>query len=371
MQGLSAIINLTIKELRSIRSDRVMLFLIFYVFTVATYIVADAISTEIKVLSVAVVDEDRAVLSSRLTGAIQPPLFRTPALVPPLKAEDGLRHGHYVLSITIPPGFERDLRAGRSATLLIETDATAVAHAGNGVNDLQQLIAIEAQSYFAPASVSDLVNVVVRNQFNPNLTSNWFSAVMQLMNSITIITLILSGSSMIRERERGTIEHVLVMPVKPYEIVLSKLFATGAVILASAMLSLVLVVNLLIGVPLSGSLFLYTVGTALYVIAVASLGLLLSSFTRSMGQFGLLAIPVIIVMILLSGGMTPMESMPRWLQLAMNTISPAPHFVRFTQSVLYRGSSFDLVAGEMAAIAAMAVVALAVVLVRFRKVLAG
>nr|WP_325265910.1 ABC transporter permease [uncultured Rhizobium sp.] len=370
--GLSNIARLAFKELRSIRSDRVMLFLIFYVFTFATYLVADAISTEIRDLSTVAVDEDQSELSRRLIGAVQEPLFRQPEVVDPASAAVGLKNGRYVLAMTIPPDFERNLRQGKSATIFIETDATAVAHAGNGVNFLQQVIAAETRAYLSPAAhAGGSVNVVVRSRFNPNLTSSWFSSVMQLMNSITILTLILAGASMIRERERGTIEHVLVMPVRPHEIVFSKIIANGLVILLSAVLSLVLVVHQLVGVPLSGSLSLFVGGTALYVLVVASIGLLLSSFTQSMGQFGLLAIPVIIVMILLSGGMTPMESMPEWLQLAMNVISPAPHFVRFIQTVLYRGGGFGLVAGEIAAMGLMAAVALIIVLVRFRKVLAG
>ena len=82
--------------------------------------------------------------------------------------------------------------------------------------------------------------------------------------------------------------------------------------------------------------------------SVASLGLMLASFTHNMGQFGLLTIPVIVIMILLSGGITPLESMPDWLQLVMRTISPSPHFVSFAQSVLYRGAGLDLVIGQLA-----------------------
>ncbi len=125
------------------------------------------------------------------------------------------------------------------------------------------------------------------------------------------------------------------------------------------------------GVPIEGSLALYAGGAALYVVAVASLGLMLASFTQNMGQFGLLVLPVIIVMFMLSGGITPLESMPGWLQVVMRLISPSPHFVAFAQSVLYRGAGLSLVVWEMAAMAAMSVVALAIVLARFRKVLAG
>ncbi|RWR51462.1 ABC transporter permease [Sinirhodobacter ferrireducens] len=366
-------LRLTGKELRAIRRDTVMLVLIFYVFTVATYMVADAISTEINDLAVAVVDEDQSTLSHRLTDAIQPPLFKHPVSLTPAQAEQALKYGDYILVVSFPPKFESDLLSGHAATLSIDVDATAVAHAGNGAAFMQELLAGELSTFFTPnGSAASLVDVVFRNRFNPNLTSKWFTSVMQLMNSVTILTLILAGASLIREREHGTIEHVLVMPVRPHEIVFSKILANGAVILGASVFSLLVVIQWLIGVPLAqGVLPLFIAGTAIYVIAVASIGLLLSTFTHTMGQFGLLIIPVIIVMILLSGGMTPMESMPGWLRVLMQLISPAPHFVAFTQSVLYRGAGLALVAWEIAAMAAMAAMALAVALARFRRVLAN
>jgi ABC-2 type transport system permease protein len=372
MRSLRNILWLTGKELRAIRGDRVMLVLIVYVFTLAVWMVADAAKTEVDHLSVAVVDEDRSPLSRRLAQSIQPPLFAPPAEISPAEAEAGQRDGRYVLVLSIPPDFERDLHAGHSATLQLLVDATAVAQAGSGATFLREAVAQELQSALTPGAAStDLIEVVFRNDFNPNLTSKWFTAVMQLMNNVTILMLILSGASMIREREHGTIEHVLVMPVRPHEIVAAKILASGSVILTASLLSLVVVVQGLMAVPVAGSLLLYAAGAGLYVVAVASLGLLLASYTRTMGQFGLLVIPVMVLMILLSGGMTPLESMPEWLQVVMRTVSPAPHFVSFAQAVLYRGAGLALVWPEMARIAAMAAVAVSIVLWRFRKVLAG
>ncbi|WP_286789861.1 ABC transporter permease, partial [Thioclava sp. UBA3469] len=306
----------------------------------------------------------------RLIDAIREPLFEPPVLLSPAAAAKAQLDGKYVFVVTIPPGLEHDMRAGQGGTVLILSDATAVAFAGNGATYLTQVLAQAAENYLAPGEPgSDRVDVVFRNRFNPNLTARWFSSVMQLMNNVTVLMLILSGASLIRERERGTIEHVLVMPVRPHEIVLSKIFATGMVVLFASVLSLVVVVEWAMGVPVAGSLALYIFGAALYVIAVGSIGLMLASFTRNMGQYGLLAIPVIIIMFLLSGGMTPLESMPEWLQWTMRLISPAPHFVAFAQSVLYRGSGLTLVAGDLVAIVVMSAVALTLVLIRFRKVL--
>ncbi|MEZ5684668.1 MAG: ABC transporter permease [Paracoccaceae bacterium] len=370
MQSLRNIVHLTLKELRAIRRDKVMLVLIAYVFTVAVWLVAEAGSTEVRDLSVAVIDEDNSPLSLRLSDAIRPPLFAPPVRLSPEAAGQAQLRGDYVLFVAIPPGFERDLRKGRAAEVQILADATAIAFAGNGASFMAQVLSQSARDYLAPGSTeTSLVNVVFHNRFNPNLTARWFTSVMQLMNNVTVLMLILSGASLIREREHGTIEHVLVMPVRPHEIVLSKIFASGLVILLASLASLLVVIHAMMGVPVSGSLALYALGAALYVIAAASIGLMLASFTHNMGQYGLLAIPVIIVMILLSGGMTPLESMPEAMQLVIRLLSPAPHFVGFTQSVLYRGAGLSTVLPELAAMATMAGLALMLVLARFRKIL--
>ncbi|WP_146345713.1 ABC-2 transporter permease [Phaeobacter marinintestinus] len=370
MRNLLNTLRLTMKELRAIRGDTLMIVLIIYVFSAAVWLVSQAASTEVRDLSVAVVDEDHSQLSARLIDSIQAPLFTTPILLSPKEADQAQLDGKYVLVVSIPPRFERDLRAGKEATVLLLADATAVAFAGTGSTYMAQLLAQEITEYLTPGeSDSSLVDVVFRNRFNPNTTAMWFSSVMQLMSNVTVLMLILSGSSMIREREHGTIEHVMVMPVRPHEIVLSKIAATGLVILVASVLSLIIVVEGLMGVPVSGSLALYVLGAGLYVVAVGSLGLMVASFTRNMGQFGLLVIPVIIILYLLSGGVTPLESMPDWLRILMQWVNPATHFVSFAQSVLYRGSGIELVYPELLAIAAMASVAVALVLVRFRKIL--
>src|SRR5262249_62199183 len=181
----------------------------------------------------------------------------------------------------------------------------------------------------------------------------------------------LTGAALIREREQGTVEHLLVMPVVPAEIMLAKMFANGLVILVAAMLSLQFVVHWWIGAPIAGSIFLFLLGAALYAPVVAALCILLATLSTTMGQFGLLAIPVLMVTQLMSGSSTPMESMPVWLQYVMRTISPTPHFVSFSQAVLFRGADLSLVWRPMVAMAIIGVVYYFVAQTRFRKVIFG
>ena len=138
------------------------------------------------------------------------------------------------------------------------------------------------------------------------------------------------------------------------------------------MLSLQFVVHLWIGAPIAGSIVLFLVGAALYALVVAALGILLGTLSTTMGQFGLLAMPVLMVTQLLSGSSTPMESMPVWLQHVMKTISPTPHFVAFAQAVLLsRRRSVPLVWRPLLAMLIIGSVYFAFAMSRFRRVIFG
>jgi ABC-2 type transport system permease protein len=213
--------------------------------------------------------------------------------------------------------------------------------------------------------------VVIHARFNPNLDSSWFNSVMQVNNSITMLTVILTGAALIPEREQGTVEHLLIMPIVPTEIMLAKIVANGLVVVVAASLSLLIFVRWGLKVPIVGSVMLFLSGAALYAFTVAALGILLGTVAATIGQFGLLAIPVLVVMQLLSGSCTPLESMPVWLQYAMQLISPTPHFVSFSQAVLYRGADLSIVWLGLAAIAAIGSVYFGFCLARFRSVIFG
>jgi ABC-2 type transport system permease protein len=367
------IYRLAWKELRSIRADPMMLILVAYTFSLAVYTVATGASTEAKDLTVGVVDEDRSDLSRSLLTALNPPLFKRSVVIAADQIDADMNNGRLIFVLEIPPDFQSDLLAGRQASLQLNVDATAMAQAGNGALYIQTIIAQEIANFQAGREItlSAPVNVVVHAKFNPNLYAYWFSSVMQVVNNITMLAVILTGAALIREREQGTVEHLLVMPVVPTEIMLSKIIANGLVILIAAILSLNLVVEWWLKVPIAGSLVLFGAGATLYALTVAALGILLGTIATTMGQFALLAAPILLIMQLLSGGVTPMESMPVWLQYVMQTISPTPHFVAFAQAVLYRGADLPIVWPLLAAMAVIGSIYFAFALFRFRRVIFG
>jgi ABC-2 type transport system permease protein len=370
---LANISRLVIKELRSIRADPTMLILVVYAFSISVNTVATGSVTEATNLSVGVADEDGSDLSRQIAEALVPPTFQRPVHIRTADIDREMDQGNLLLVVEIPPNFEADIRSKRQTSLQINVDATVVAQAGNGAGYLRTTISNEIQRFLSGREGSKIspINLVIRAKFNPNLKTAWFSAMTQVINQITLLTVILTGAALIREREQGTVEHLLVMPVVPAEIMLAKMVANGLVILVAAMLSLQFVVHAWIGAPIVGSLLLFTLGAAIYALVVAALGILLGTLSTTMGQFGLLAMPVLMVTQLLSGSSTPMESMPVWLQYVVQILSPTPHFVAFAQAVLFRGADVTLVWPSLLAMLIIGSAYFVIALSRFRRVIFG
>ena len=367
------IFRLVIKELRSIRSDPTMLILVVYAFSISVNTVATGAVTEATNLSVGIADEDGSELSRQIAEGLARPTFQPAVQIRASAIDEKMNNGELLFVVEIPPNFQANVLAQRKTEIQINVDATAVAQAGNGANYLKTAISNEVQHFMNARGIAggSPINLVVRADFNPNLKTAWFSAMTQVINQITMLTVILTGAALIREREQGTVEHLLVMPVVPAEIMLAKMFANGLVILVAAMLSLQFVVHMWIGAPIAGSIWLFLLGAALYALVVAALGILLGTLSTTMGQFGLLAMPVLIVTQLLSGSSTPMETMPVWLQYVMRTISPTPPFVSFAQAVLFRGADITLVWRPLVAMLIIGSVYFFFALSRFRRVIFG
>lgn len=372
MRGGLNVLRLGIKELYSLARDPVLVGLILYTFTIAVYTVTNGVRTEVRNAAIAVVDEDRSALSSRIVGAFLEPQFQAPVLIDLDELDPAMDEGRFSFVLDIPPGFQADLLAGRTAVLQLNVDATAMTLAGNGAAYIQNIVQEEILRFAGrgQAEVEPPVTLEVRARFNPNLEASWFLAVMQIVNNLTILAIVLSGAAVIREREHGTIEHLLVMPVTPLQIVLAKIWANGLVIVFAAILSLQFVVQGVLAIPIAGSIGLFALGAAVYLFALTALGILLSTVATTMPQFGLLSIPVFVVLNLLSGATTPLESMPEAMQLVMQ-LSPATQFVSFSQAVLYRGAGTEIVWPELLAMVAIGAVCFAFALARFRATMSA
>ena len=368
---LSNVLRLGFKEFASLRRDKVLVFFIIYSFSYAVYSVATGINTDVANALVAVVDSDHSALSARIQDGLLKPYFRRPELIDRSDVDRLMDRGAYTFVLDIPPHFEADVLRGRVPSVQLNIDATAMTQAGVGSGYVEAIIRQETQTYLGSRGVEAQLPIVAvsRTFFNPNLDGVWFHSVMAVVQNVTMLSILLVGAAVIREREHGTIEHLLVMPIRASEIAAAKIWANGLVILVAAGLSLVLVVESVLKVPVAGSISLFLGGTAVYLFAVTSLGMLLATIASTMPQFSLLAIPVFLMLNMLSGGVSPLEGMPGPLQVAIQ-VSPTVHYVRFAQSVLYRAASFDVVWLQLAVLAVLGSAFLAGALARFRTMLA-
>jgi ABC-2 type transport system permease protein len=368
MRVLENIFWLGTKELRSFFRDFVLLGFVIYSFSLAIMAQAHSYSQEVHNASIAVVDEDRSELSRRIARAFLPPYFQTPQPLAERNIVPLMDVGKYTFVVDIPPNFERDVLGGRSPAVQLDVDATMMVQGGLGADYAQQIIMTEIQNFLsqeesAPATP---VNLDVRILYNPNLTTAWFTSVMGIINSISMLAIILAGAAVVREREHGTMDHLLVMPLTPFEIAMSKVWANGLVITGAVGISLYLVVRGLLGVPIAGSIPLFLFGVAVYLFFACAIGIFIGTEARSMPQLGLLYLLIYLPMNMLSGSNTPLESMPPWLATAMEA-SPSTHFVSFAQSILYRGAGLDVVWPQFLFVAVVGGLFFLLAIMRFRS----
>ena len=368
MQSLANIFWLGTKELRSFLRDFVLLGLVIYSFSLAIMAQAQSSSQEVHNASIGVVDEDHSELSRRIAHAFLPPYFQRPQPLTEQEIVPAMNAGKYTFVVYIPPQFEVDLLGGRRPQIQLDVDATAMVQAGLGAGYAQQIITTEIDDFLSRAEGGPLspVNLVVRIAFNPNVETSWFTSVMGIINSITMLAIVLAGAAIIREREHGTMDHLLVMPVTPFQIAVSKIWANGLIILVAAGASLYLVVRSLLGIPIAGSIPLFLLGVAVYLFFATAIGVFLGTVARSMPQLGLLFLLVYLPLAMLSGSNTPLESMPPWLATILQ-VSPTVHFVSFAQAILYRGADFAVVWPEFLMVALSGGFFLGLALLRFRR----
>ncbi len=368
MIRISHVYLLGTKELWSILRDPIMLVLIGYGFSLLIYIAATSIPDTLNKVPIAIVDEDRSPLSTRIISAFQPPEFQPPYLVDLNEVDAGLDAGYFTFSLDIPPNFQRDVLAGKSPTIQLNVDATRMSQAFSGAGYAQQIVTDEVNAFIQHYRQAPLeqVELAYRIRFNPNMSQKWFGSINELIEMVTMLSIILAGAALIREREHGTIEHLLVMPMTPAEIMLAKVWATGLIVLVASTLSVIFVVKDWLGIPIEGSVWFFVLLTGLYLFSTTSMGIFMATIARSMPQFGLLMMLVMMPMLMLSGGVTPRESMPVAAQVLMEFM-PSTHYVSGTQAILYRGAGLEVISLEILSLLAIGLVFFTVSLLRFRQ----
>lgn len=363
-----------LKELIQLGRDSLLVFAIAYLFLFDIYM-AGNVGMNLKNAVVAVHDADHSAASRELIYRFRPPYFKLGGEV-----ADG-REGQRLLDtagalvvLDIPPRFEHDLLTCKPTAVQVQVDAANTVLGFLAANYSAQII---GQYGFDQAlarlgvSASALENVpMIRDEhrvwYNPNQKDAWFMPLSELLVVITIMAIMLPAAAAVREKERGTIEQLLVTPLSPIQILLPKVVAMTLVILLGTAASLLFVLHGVFDFPMKGSLALFFTVTALYTFTTAGLGLYISTIARNLAQAALLAILVLLPMIFLSGAWTPPEAMPAGLREAM-VLSPLYYFIEMGYGILLKGAGLDILWDSLLGLALLGMTIFGLGVWRFRR----
>jgi ABC-2 type transport system permease protein len=367
---------LALKELKQLWRDRALFGFVIYVFTLNIVLAAGGASFELNRVPVVVNDADHSQAARDLAYRFQPPYFALlGAVQDPAQVMRMLDREQARVLLDIPHDFAQTLREGtQPATVQLLVDAS---HANSGYLAASYAAAITngfagewSQRSLARAGIEASAIPHVENRIrlwhNADLNEPWFHTIAELTTMMTVVCILLPAAALVREKERGTIEQLLVSPLSPLQVMLAKVLAMELVMLLGVAVALFGIMQPIYHVPAKGSLTLLFALTAIFAFTNAGLGLAAATFARNSGQTGLLVMLIVMPIICLSGTWTPLESMPEWLRAAM-TLSPLRHFVDIVYSILLRGAGLSVLWESVLAMIALGAVLFAIGLVRFRR----
>lgn len=365
---------LSLKEIRQLLRDRALFIYTVYIFTANIIIAAGGASNELRDSPVRVHDADRSAASRELIYRFQQPRFRLAGEAgSPAEALRLLDRGETQMVLDIPPDFSALLQRQQPAHVqsLIDTSQANTGYLASsyGARIVARYAEDRARRNVIRAGGDPRNLPAIRNElrvwYNPDLNDKWFNTISELLTMVTVACILLPAAAMIREKERGTLEQLLVSPLTPLQIMLSKLLSMMLVMLCGTAVAIFGIMQPLYHVPFVGSVPLFFLLAALYAFTNAGLGLVAATYARNSAQVGLVVLLMVMPIVMLSGTWTPMESMPAWLR-ALMYLSPLRHFIEVAYGILLRGAGFGLLWDSVAAMAAIGIALFALGLARFR-----
>ncbi|GER92896.1 ABC transporter permease [hot springs metagenome] len=357
------LLSLIQKEFAQILRDRALLFILAWAFTGAIYTAGHGMSMEVKMFPTIIFDMSKGTASRELISRVQMPYFKVLSYIQrEEEITEWLDSGRASMAIVIPPDFQRRINGREDAKIQVITDGTISMSATIATAYLAQIASsysmeiMEKQGRFTRAAFENLpiIDERLRVEFNPNNLSSWFTSLLELLNMFTMVSLLLTAAALVREKEYGTLEQLLVSPARLGEIFISKIIPTIVIVLCLSILSIFLVLKPIFNVPIRGSLLLFYSIAAIYVFTMSSLGIAIATVARNLSQAMMIMLLILAPMLFLSGAWTPPEAMAPWMQWASH-ISPMRYFIDFGYSVLFKGNGIAYVWKDVAGIIIMGI----------------
>jgi ABC-2 type transport system permease protein len=367
---LRQVAALVVKEWRQLLRDTALAGFVVFIFTVDILIAAGAPALDLQAAPIGLIDRDASTASRELAGRLRAPYFDVRAVADDeQQVARALERGQLRAVLIVPHGFERALVRGETAQVQLVVEA-ADSNLGYLVASYtERILAPLAAEFASPGATAEAlpeVRLQTRFRFNPALTEAWYSTISELLTMLTVASILLPAAALVREKERGTIEQLLVSPLSPLQIVLAKVLAMAGVVLIGSLVAVGLVMRVLLGVPIAGSAPLFFALVALYAMTASGLGIVAATYARSSGQVGLIVLLLVMPIIMLSGTWNLRESMPDWLQAAIY-LSPLRYMVDIAYGVLLKGADLATVAKPAAFMVMLGLAFLVVGTARFRR----
>ena len=342
---------MVLKELVQLLRDVPLMLFMVYTFTVNVYLNGSAGGIDLQRASLVVHDDDHSATSRELIYRLRSPYFVLTSEVD--RPDEGLAMldaGTAAVFVDIPPQFEQSLERRDAASVQLQIDSTMTVQAYLAASYAEQIAAeyaveLASQRPEMPESVPQ-IHHDRRLWFNPNENHLWFTPLAELLNVITVFCVLLPAAAMAREKERGTVEQLMVSPLSPTQIMAPKVIGMTIVILIGTCLSIGLIIRPVFHIPLRGSLTLFLAVSALYVTTMTGLGIVAGTIARNMGQVGMLAMLILLPVIILSGTFTPPEGKPPWLT-GVSMLVPLRHYFEITTGIFLKGSGVSLLWREI------------------------
>jgi len=365
---------LTAKEFKQLFRDVPILFILLYSFTVGVYEAGHAMSLELRNYPILVYDMSRSPQSRELVSRLQQPTFKVVRYAhSDAEVTEWLDSGKTSVAVIIPPGFTRDIADGDARFQVIADGTMSLAATVSSAYfaGIAAQYNVDLMSKARPSGARALpqVDARIRVAYNPNLTNSWFSSLLEVLNHVTMVAALLTAAAIVREREYGTLDQLLVTPIRPVELFLAKILPSVVLVVLLSAVALFAIVHGVFATPIRGSLTLYFAVAAIYAFAAASLGIAVASFARNMGQAMMILFLVLFPMMFLSGATTPPESMSPWMAFVSH-VSPMRYYIDFGFQVLFKGNGLREVWGDVVGILATGGIFFAVGVNRFRRMIA-
>ncbi|WDQ18541.1 ABC transporter permease [Rhodopirellula sp. P2] len=349
---------MTIKEYLQLYRDRILIVFMLYAFTLEVFLAGSGVSMQLQNGALQVHDSDHSFASRELIHRFRPPQFSIDGeVLHHGESIEMLDRGEAMMVLDIPPQFQESLLAGETTSVQLQIDTSnpvlgflATSYGEQIVGQYGLEAAMQREGIGLNEQAAPIIHEEHRVWYNANQNDAWFMSVVEMLNVITMFAILLPASAMAREKERGTVEQLLVSPLSTFQMMFPKVLAMTSVILVGTMITIHLILQPFFGVPFRGSLTLFMAVTAIYVFTTAGIGMLLATIARNLAQVGMLTALIFIPMVFLSGAWTPPENMPPVLR-AVSAIAPLHHYIDASLGIMLKGSGIGLLWDSILAIA--------------------